>query len=79
MKCRECGVVDIPEPRYCCSGADCGCRGLPIDPPFCYACWEKILACSRAAESSGAVDNSTQQAHGKITPEDVELAKSRMA
>ena len=26
---------EIPEPRMCCSGYDCGCMGMPIDPPYC--------------------------------------------
>jgi len=33
--CWHCGKVEIPEPVGCCSGRDCGCMGLPIDPPFC--------------------------------------------
>ena len=33
--CWHCGIVEIPEPMGCCSGRDCGCMGLPIDPPFC--------------------------------------------
>ncbi len=28
----------IPEPKFCCSGSDCGCMGLPIDPPYCDEC-----------------------------------------
>jgi len=23
------------EIKYCCSGHECGCMGLPIDPPVC--------------------------------------------
>ncbi len=33
--CWNCGKVEIPEPQTCCSGRECGCMGLPIDPPFC--------------------------------------------
>lgn len=33
--CWNCGEVEIPEPIGCCSGRECGCMGLPIDPPFC--------------------------------------------
>ena len=25
----------IPKPVYCCHSFDCGCRGEPIEPPFC--------------------------------------------
>ena len=33
--CWNCGEVEIPEPVGCCDGRECGCMGLPIDPPFC--------------------------------------------
>jgi len=33
--CCNCKVVEIPEPVWCCDGRECGCMGLPIDPPFC--------------------------------------------
>lgn len=26
---------EIPEPVTCCSGRDCGCMGMPTEPPFC--------------------------------------------
>lgn len=26
---------EIPEPRMCCNGRECGCMGMPIDPPIC--------------------------------------------
>lgn len=26
------------EPDLCCSGSDCGCQGLPIEPPLCEKC-----------------------------------------
>ena len=26
---------EIEKPISCCSGFECGCMGLPIDPPFC--------------------------------------------
>ena len=32
-KCVICGTeIEI---RMCCSGIDCNCMGLPIDPPVC--------------------------------------------
>ena len=35
-RCETCGVpIDDYEPRYCCDGRMCGCRGEPIDPPLC--------------------------------------------
>ncbi|GIO33683.1 hypothetical protein J2TS6_48240 [Paenibacillus albilobatus] len=35
-KCLVCGT-DVPdyEPEYCCDGRECGCMGLPIEPPLC--------------------------------------------
>lgn len=32
--CMNCGK-DIEGLPFCCSGTDCGCKGLPIDPPIC--------------------------------------------
>lgn len=26
------------KPRTCCNGNECGCMGLPIDPPLCVKC-----------------------------------------
>ena len=42
--CELCGVP-LPDykPERCCSGEDCCCRGLPIWPPWCYACWDKTI------------------------------------
>ena len=32
------------EPQYCCDGRECGCHGMPIEPPICSAeCWEILL------------------------------------
>lgn len=32
------------EPKMCCSGRECGCMGLPIDPVVCSKeCYEKGL------------------------------------
>ena len=30
--------IDNYEPRICCSGSECGCMGLPTEPPYCIAC-----------------------------------------
>ena len=31
------------EPQMCCSGFDCGCRGLPVEPPICSEeCFNKL-------------------------------------
>ena len=46
MKCFDCGeeLEEIAEnynykhAEYCCSGHNCGCMGLPIDPPYCIEC-----------------------------------------
>lgn len=40
--CAICG--EEIEVRMCCSGRDCGCLGLPIDPPVCSdECYEKFM------------------------------------
>ena len=26
----------LPGPEMCCSGHECGCQGLPTEPPLCY-------------------------------------------
>lgn len=42
--CIVCGkqVTDYV-PQLCCDGRECGCRGLPIDPPVCSPeCWKKL-------------------------------------
>ncbi len=30
------------EPMMCCNGQECGCMGLPINPPICIACESKF-------------------------------------
>ena len=29
------------EVQYCCTGHECGCQGLPINPPICDECFAK--------------------------------------
>lgn len=43
--CCECGAILTEEEikefwngPYCCTGYNCGCRGLPLDPPYCFKC-----------------------------------------
>lgn len=37
--CISCDAEFVGEkPNYCCSGSDCGCQGLPVDPPLCEKC-----------------------------------------
>lgn len=47
-ECCKCGAIltkeEIKEFWYgpsCCSGYMCGCKGLPIDPPYCFKCLGK--------------------------------------
>uniref|UniRef100_A0A6H2A249 Uncharacterized protein n=1 Tax=viral metagenome TaxID=1070528 RepID=A0A6H2A249_9ZZZZ len=45
-KCVIC-EKDVPDykPIYCCSGEQCSCRGLPIQPPTCsYECELRLVA-----------------------------------
>ncbi|PGT80586.1 hypothetical protein COD11_20970 [Bacillus sp. AFS040349] len=30
-------------PEFCCSGYECGCYGMPINPVFCDDCEKRIL------------------------------------
>lgn len=41
---KEIEVFDDYEPQYCCSGFQCGCEGLPINPEFCSDCAEKLFS-----------------------------------
>ena len=35
-KCIVCGLpVPDYKPEFCCDGHECGCYGLPIEPPIC--------------------------------------------
>jgi hypothetical protein len=36
LTCMGCGETFMgPEPKMCCSGRDCGCMGMPIEPIVC--------------------------------------------
>lgn len=43
LSCVVCGMKFMgPEPQMCCSGRDCGCMGLPIEPIVCSKeCYDK--------------------------------------
>ena len=42
----NCEICDNEiEIRLCCSGFECGCMGLPIDPPVCSnECYDKWMS-----------------------------------
>lgn len=41
--CMICGGELGYEPQMCCSGRDCGCMGMPVDPPICSdECWARF-------------------------------------
>lgn len=41
VNCALCGQVMFWRPARCCDGFECGCGGMPIDPPVCSrACGE---------------------------------------
>lgn len=51
-----CEMCDKPlpdyEPQYCCSGHECGCHGMPTEPPICSdECWDAML--KRNAQPQG--------------------------
>jgi hypothetical protein len=43
-KCWECKLNDVPDEniQMCCSGYMCGCGGMPVEPPICDECLEKL-------------------------------------
>ncbi len=50
-KCLICGGEVPYEPEMCCDGRDCGCRGMPIDPPICGdRCWKKWVNANKRGE-----------------------------
>lgn len=44
LTCMSCGEeFEGPEPLMCCSGRDCGCMGMPVDPIICSVkCYYKL-------------------------------------
>lgn len=41
--CCDAIIIDYV-PEMCCSGIECGCLGLPIDPPVCsIECEQKLM------------------------------------
>jgi hypothetical protein len=34
---------EIDEPMGCCDGRECGCMGMPVEPPYCGKCWEEMM------------------------------------
>ena len=56
--CEMCGKPLVNyDPKMCCSSFDCGCMGLPTNPPVCSGeCWDAMLArnrCKHTADSGG--------------------------
>jgi len=43
--CMVCGKdFEGEEPKMCCSGRDCGCMGMPIEPVVCsQECYDAIM------------------------------------
>lgn len=43
--CMVCGTeFEGEEPKMCCSGRDCGCMGMPVEPIVCSSeCYEKLI------------------------------------
>lgn len=49
--CEICGK-EI-EVRICCNGSDCGCMGLPVEPPVCSDdCYDKFVVKNLKIKSS---------------------------
>jgi hypothetical protein len=50
-KCK-CIICNKPmpdyDPKYCCSSYDCGCMGMPTEPPVCSnECFDKLMEGNR--------------------------------
>lgn len=45
LSCMVCGTeFQGEEPLMCCSGRECGCMGMPVDPIVCSGeCFEKLI------------------------------------
>lgn len=45
LSCMVCGnQFKGEEPKMCCSGLECGCMGMPIDPVVCSdECYNRII------------------------------------
>lgn len=45
--CEPCFVCNGPVPdyipEYCCNGYECGCQGMPVEPPICSGRCENFL------------------------------------
>lgn len=41
----NCAICETEiEVQMCCNGSDCGCQGLPVDPPVCSdECYDKYM------------------------------------
>jgi len=49
--CLRCGVpVEGYKLEYCCNGSDCGCRGLPLEPPLCAECDRIVFGGGKAVK-----------------------------
>lgn len=57
LTCMVCGEKFMgPEPKMCCSGRDCGCMGLPVEPIVCSKeCYEKGIP-PQKGDSGGTVE-----------------------
>ncbi len=42
MMCQK--PLENYDPQMCCGGFDCGCMGLPTNPPICSEeCWDALI------------------------------------
>ena len=93
-KCIHCGNTmtkqDMEEwhkeSNKCCNGVDCGCRGMPTDPPECLPCIVKglleIAEKYKAKLTESEADNENLKRHGLrlqdcIDNRDKEIAQLR--
>jgi len=50
--CEICGTeIDV---RVCCSGHECGCMGMPVDPPVCSdKCYDEFMTKPNVKDTKG--------------------------
>jgi hypothetical protein len=48
------------KPAMCCSGFDCGCRGMPTNPPICSdKCWDALMKRNQSGVETSCVSQTS--------------------
>jgi hypothetical protein len=59
--CQGCNETYLgPEPQTCCSGRDCGCMGMPIEPMVCSTeCFDRLMERVRKEPTQEETDSAS--------------------